>query len=112
MSTTIRLSFTAYISLCGLFLAPAAYAEDPTINRLLASQCAQCHGTDGHAVRGIVGLNDESPKDLYEDLRDMRKEDRLAGIMDHQALGYTPDQIRRIGLYYGSISGKTKETIE
>jgi hypothetical protein len=32
--------------------------------------------------------------------------------MDHQALGYTPDQIRRIALYYGMRSGKSDEEPE
>jgi sulfide dehydrogenase cytochrome subunit len=93
-------------------LQGAAVAEDMTVNRLLASQCAQCHGTNGNAVRGIDGLDDESYKDLYEDMMDMRSEDRPEDIMDHQALGYTDEQIRRIALYYGVLSGKADESPE
>ena len=101
----------------GLFTSGASQTvlseEDMTVSRLLASQCAQCHGTNGHAVRGsIEGLSDESYKDLYEDLMDMRDEDRPEDIMDHQALGYTNDQIRRIALYYGVLSGKADEAPE
>jgi sulfide dehydrogenase cytochrome subunit len=80
-----------------------ALAEDMTVNRLLASQCSQCHGTDGYAVGDIDSLAGEEAKDLYEDLRDMRKEDRPENIMNHQALGYTEDQIRRIAAYYDTI---------
>lgn len=103
-------------ALClGLFTAgvsQSALAEDFTVNRLLASQCAQCHGTNGHAVGDMDGLSDESYKDLYEDQMDMRSEDRPGDIMDHQALGYTADQIRRIALYYGTLSGKADEAPE
>ena len=104
-------------ALClGLFTVGIAQtamaADDPTINRLLASQCAQCHGTNGHAVGDMDGLSDESFKDLYEDLMDMQSEDRPEDIMDHQALGYTEDQIRRIALYFGTRSGKAGEVPE
>jgi sulfide dehydrogenase cytochrome subunit len=95
-----------------LCLGGGAIAEDMTVNRMLAAQCAQCHGTNGNAARGIEGLDDESYKDLYEDLIDMRSEDRPDDIMDHQALGYTDDQIRRIALYYGVLSGKAGESPE
>lgn len=101
------------IGLCSLGVAQVALAEDdPTVNRLLAAQCAQCHGTNGYAVGDMDGLSDESYKDLYEDLMDMRGEDRPEDIMDHQAMGYTDDQIRRIALYYGMRSGKTDEEPE
>ncbi len=83
--------------------SPIAFAEDVTINRLLASQCSQCHGTFGRAVGDIDGLNGESYKDLVEDLDDMRGEDWPENIMDHQALGYTEDQIKRIARYYASL---------
>jgi sulfide dehydrogenase cytochrome subunit len=93
-------------------VAPQTQAEDLTVNRLLASQCAQCHGTNGHSVGDIDDLTDESYKDLYEDLMDMRSEDRPEDIMDHQALGYTDDQVRRIALYFGTLSGKADEAPE
>ncbi|HPE79014.1 MAG: hypothetical protein R3E46_11130 [Sedimenticolaceae bacterium] len=93
-------------------VVPQVQAEDLTVNRLLASQCAQCHGTNGHSVGSIEGLTDESYKDLYEDLMDMRSEDRPENIMDHQALGYTDDQVRRIAHYFGTLSGKAGEAPE
>ncbi len=88
-----------------------ALAQDMTINRMLASQCAQCHGTNGNAVGDIDKLTDESYKDLVEDLTDMRNEDRPEGIMDHQALGYSDDQIDRIARYFDSISGDDDEPL-
>ncbi|MGI9334112.1 MAG: c-type cytochrome [Gammaproteobacteria bacterium] len=81
----------------------ATLGEDATIDRLLASQCAQCHGTDGYAVGDIDELAGERFKDLNEDMRDMQREDRPENIMDHQALGYTEEQIRRIAAYYAAL---------
>jgi cytochrome subunit of sulfide dehydrogenase len=78
-----------------------AFAEDPTINRMLASQCAQCHGTNGHAVGDMDGLAGDG--DLLEDLLDMVREDHIEDIMEHQAHGYTYDQMRRIAAYYGGL---------
>ena len=95
----------------GLVLAPAISAEDFSVNRLLASQCAQCHGTNGYAVGDMDELAGESYKDLVEDLMDMRSEDKAENIMDHQAYGYSEEQIRRIAAYYDSIpeSGSSEE---
>jgi sulfide dehydrogenase cytochrome subunit len=100
------------LALLNVGLLPAVLAEDFTIDRLLAAQCAQCHGTNGESFGEMERLDDESYKDLYEDLMDMRSEDRPEGIMDHQALGYTEEQIRRIAYYYGVLSGKAGETPE
>ena len=86
-----------------LFAGFCNAAEDTTVNRMIAAQCAQCHGTNGQAVGDMDGLDDESFKDLMEDLKDMRSEDQPEDIMDHQALGYTLSQLRRIARYYDSI---------
>jgi sulfide dehydrogenase cytochrome subunit len=95
-----------------LYAIPAAtLAEDADVNRLLASQCAQCHGTNGYARGDMDGLAGD--EDLAEDLLDMKGEDRPEDIMDHQALGYTNDQIRRIASYYAGLpedqSGSSRE---
>jgi sulfide dehydrogenase cytochrome subunit len=86
-----------------LFAGLCNAADDTTVNRMIAAQCAQCHGPNGQAVGDMDGLDDESFKDLMEDLKDMRSEDQPEDIMEHQALGYTLDQLRRIARYYDSI---------
>lgn len=94
-----------------LLIAPAvlilsihsAIAEDQTVNRMIASQCAQCHGTNGYARGSYPDLGGDEAKDLADHLYDMKGEDRPSGIMDHQALGYTDDQIRRIAQYYSTL---------
>ena len=56
---------------CGLLFSAHAAAEDFTVNRLLASQCAQCHGTDGNAVGDMEELAGESARELLEELQEM-----------------------------------------
>ena len=76
-----------------------ALADDPSLDRLLASQCAQCHGTDGNAVGKMDGLAGESADGLFDDMRKM-KDKEPDEIMRRQARGYSDDQLRRIGRYY------------
>ena len=93
----------------GALLAAAAFAagvvaqDDDTVDRLLASQCAQCHGTDGRAVGDMDSLAGGELVDLYNKLLDMKGEDRPEDIMDHQALGYTDEQLYRIARYFASL---------
>ena len=98
-----RLFRTSYLLLCLAAVAPLAVADDPTIDRLLASHCAQCHGTNGYATGGFDSLAGQDAQDLYDDLIDMKGEDRPEDIMDHQALGYSDDQIRRIANFYATL---------
>lgn len=91
------------LSLTASFLVAPALADDPMVNRLLASQCAQCHGTNGYALGDFEDLAGEEAKDLFEDLADMKGEDRPEDIMEHQALGYTDAQIRRIAAFYATL---------
>lgn len=94
---------TAFVLVCGaLTFQAATAADDMTINRLLASQCAQCHGTNGHSVGDIDSLAGED--DLSGELDEMRNKSNPDDIMEHQALGYTDDQIRRIAAYYATVS--------
>ena len=84
-------------------------ADDVTVNRMIAAQCAQCHGPNGQAVGDMDGLDDEEFRDLFDALLDMQSEDQPEDIMDHQALGYTRDQLRRIARYYDSIKGQGED---
>ena len=76
-------------------------------DQLLASQCAQCHGTYGRAVAGMDSLAGESTSEIVGELNEMRSEGTPNEIMEHQALGYTPAQIQRIASYYATIGRST-----
>ncbi len=73
----------------------------PSAGRLLASQCAQCHGTDGISVSGIDSLAGESGE-ILEEMFEMKAENRNR-VMHLQAKGYTDAQIREIATYFSSL---------
>lgn len=80
--------------------APLVSAQTATspIGRLLASNCFQCHGTNGQGP-GFERLAGESASDIYKHLLDMRAEDaskRGQDIMVRHAMGYTDEQMRQL----------------
>ena len=82
-----------------LALAPALHAAPPS-GQLLASQCAQCHGTNGNgpgfeALAGKTGL--------YQELLEMKYKSQIETIMDRQARGYTDEQLGLIADYFASL---------
>lgn len=85
-------------------LAGSAVGAPSMTDQLLASQCAQCHGTYGRPVKDIEGLAGKSAGSLYSDLIEMQMEGPPKEIMEHQAMGYTPAQLQRIAQYYASLS--------
>ena len=101
-----QLTVVSATAACFLFLGaarPAGAADDPLVNRLLASQCAQCHGTFGNAVAGMEDIAGESASELSGELLEMLADSTPEDIMDHQGKGYTRDQIRRIAAYYSAL---------
>jgi len=98
----IRHRLAAAVFAVSAAVVNTAFAQDdPLVNRLLASQCSQCHGYNGNALGDIDSLAGESRNEITEEMLEARWE-RASGIMDHQALGYTEDQIRRLGAYFAS----------
>lgn len=76
------------------FAGPAA-AQTPPPGRLLASNCFQCHGTNGKGP-GFETIAGKSAKSLYEELREMRAGKEGNGLMPKHAMGYTDAQLRLI----------------
>ncbi|MBK6508402.1 MAG: hypothetical protein IPG06_02405 [Haliea sp.] len=69
-------------------LAATTVSAAPPAGQLLASQCAQCHGTNGGGP-GFDSIAGKSADDLYGDLIDMKYTTQIESIMDRQARGYT-----------------------
>ncbi|MBI4995699.1 MAG: c-type cytochrome [Rhodocyclales bacterium] len=84
-------------TVCGALWQSNAMAQVPP-GRLLASQCSQCHGTNGQGP-GFAGIAGENK---YGDLRDMARR-RVEGVMDRQARGYTDEQLRLISEYLSTL---------
>ncbi len=79
--------------------ATAQTAVSPP-GRLLASNCFQCHGTDGRG--GFEKLAGKSSKEIYNELREMRAENKPGNIMNRHAAGYTDAQLKLIGDYFAT----------
>jgi cytochrome c553 len=78
-----------------------AQAQAAPTGRLLASNCFQCHGTDGKGP-GFEKLAGKSANDIYHELAEMRAGKEGDGLMSRHALGYTDAQLRAIAQYLGS----------
>lgn len=88
----------AALAMAALLAAAPTGAAEP--GRLLASQCAQCHGTDGAGP----GFEEIAGKDLFNDLIEMKYRP-IEGIMERQARGYTDAQLRLIADYLSTVPG-------
>ena len=75
-------------------------ATTPPPGRLLASNCFQCHGTDGKGDGTFEKLAGKSASDIANELREMKAENKRGEIMTIHALGYTDAQIRAIADYF------------
>jgi len=90
-------------ALAGIALLIAAASAQAEPGRLLASQCAQCHGTNG-AGPGYDEIAGKSARELYNELREMKYRP-IEGIMDRQARGYTDAQLDLISNYLSTLPG-------
>lgn len=84
------------------FVAPAFKASSATVaptGRLLASNCMQCHGTNGMngSFNQLAGIPVE---DMMNKLHDQQTH---SSIMGAQARGYTDDELLKIATYFASL---------
>ncbi|MDO9220800.1 MAG: hypothetical protein Q7T90_07200 [Thiobacillus sp.] len=103
----------AMLAAAGLALAPSLRAEDSTSTstlpytsgamtlnnpgRLLASNCFQCHGTNGHGMGELAG---KSVSDLAGDVNEMALKSPGADMMFAHARGYSAAQVNLIADYF------------
>lgn len=91
---------------CGLALvlatAPvfAQTAAAPPAGRLLASNCYQCHGTNGGG--GVESIKGESVNEIYNELKEMQRK-TTPKMMDMHARGYTDAEIRLLATYLSTL---------
>jgi cytochrome c553 len=91
------------ITLATLCTTGANAQTPPTASqtgRLLASNCFQCHGTDGKTEDTFAKLAGKSSSEIFNELREMRVENKRGEIMTIHALGYTEAQLRAIADYF------------
>lgn len=92
-------------ALAWLLLAGAAYAQqaadgDTRSAALLASNCANCHGTLGNAQGAMPSLAGQQKTYIVEQMRAFRDGKRPATIMHQLAKGYTDQQIELIAEFF------------
>ena len=69
-----------------------------TQGRLLASNCFQCHGTNGRGP-GFEKLAGKSANEIYGEMKSFQSGDEGKGIMSRHAQGYTDAQLRDLSDY-------------
>ena len=96
--------FAPLAALCLIAGASTAHAADPNLARNLAATCANCHGTNGHAVPGSgLGSLAGVPKDItLQKLADFKSGAIPASIMHQIAKGYSDAQLELIAGYFAA----------
>lgn len=80
----------------------ASVGTTPPAGRLWATNCFQCHGTNGQSG-GFDQLAGDSAGDLFNKLKDQQKKNT---IMGSHARGYTDAELRAIAAYFASVPKK------
>ncbi len=93
MNAPLRVARCAIV--CAGLLGLGVQAEVPPPGRLLASNCFQCHGTNGKGP-GFDTIAGKSPDEIYKKLREFAAGKEGSGIMARHAMGYTDPQMRAI----------------
>ena len=83
------------LAAAGLALLPPAHAQTVPAGRLLASNCYQCHGTNGKGP-GFDTLAGKSAAELYKDMKEFQSGKEGQNIMAKHAMGYTDAQLRAL----------------
>ena len=87
---------TALLSLA--CLVQGAQAQTPPPGRLLASNCFQCHGTNGQGP-GFDRLTGKSTQEIYKELVEFRSGKEGKGIMARHTMGFTDTQLRDLSAW-------------
>lgn len=72
-----------------------AQSEPSPPGRLLASNCFQCHGTNGKGT-GFERLTGKSADKLFKEMKEQQSGKEGEGIMSRHAHGYSDAQLREL----------------
>ena len=86
-------------------VGPATFTADP--GRLLAAQCAQCHGTDGRSRNGIESLAHEGSGEVIEEMLEMQNSAFTNDIMHQQSRGYSEREVRLSAAWFDTQRSNT-----
>lgn len=95
-----RLAAAASLCACA-GMAWAQTSTTPPPGQLLASNCFQCHGTNGNPqVAGFGRLAGKSSDDIFKKLKEFQADTDPNEIMIVHARGYTDAQLRLIADFF------------
>lgn len=77
-----------------------ASAQDAAKTRLLVSNCASCHGSDGRAQGGMPTLAGLPKVYFMQQMQDFRSGKRVATIMHQLSKGYTDAEIEALADWF------------
>jgi cytochrome c553 len=77
------------------------------VPQAVTESCARCHGDDGHGrgAGAFPKLAGQRPAYLYAALQAFARGQRYSGIMEPIAAGLSPEEMRELARYYGSLQG-------
>jgi len=78
-------------ALAAIAASASVHAQVGQAGRLLASNCFQCHGTNGKG--GFDAINGKSVGEIYSKLKEFQAGKEGDGLMTKHALGYTDAQL-------------------
>lgn len=93
------------LALCLALTTTLARAQqDPNLARNLAASCANCHGSNGHALpgSGMESLAGADKTRLLEKMRDFKTGTRPGTLMPQIAKGYSDEQMALIATYFAA----------
>ena len=102
---SVTASLRTAITLAGILLfAPAHAQQDSLYLRILAANCAQCHGTNGHPVAGseLPALAGRSREELLAQLHAFKAGTRPSTIMQQLARGYSDAQLEQLAAFFAA----------
>jgi cytochrome subunit of sulfide dehydrogenase len=72
----------------------------PPAGRLLASNCYQCHGTNGSG--GVETISGKSAGEIYNELKEMQQKPSPK-MMDMHARGFTDEELKSLANYLSTL---------
>lgn len=96
-------SFVALVAGSAMtFSIAPALAQDAAKTRLLAANCANCHGTDGRTQGGMPMLAGLPKEYIVQQMHDFKSGKRVATVMHQLAKGYTDAEIDALAGWFAA----------
>ena len=94
---SLRLIHLLLTAAAMLAASQVTFAQTPVSppGRLLASNCFQCHGTNGNGP-GFDKLTGKSADKMFKKMKKYQSGEKGEGIMARHAMGYTDAQLREL----------------